>query len=174
MADMTTSSSVTEIVVAIWPPPLAGSIAFACVMFVGMVGNAIIIFTFLRSRQLRTPANIFYVNLAIADLGYNIFFGFLSISTLIHHGAIPFGHTGCFVQAALLCAATPAGFDCIGSIAISRYIIIVHPSKKYLTWGVCVGVCLLFCIPAFLFMIPNYAGWSKFVWLFANTISLWF
>ena len=86
VSEFTTSSSVTESMVTIWPPPLAGSIALTCVWAVGMVGNAIIIFTFLKSQQLRIPANIFYVNLAIADLIFNTFYAFISISMLVHDG----------------------------------------------------------------------------------------
>ena len=166
VSEFTTSSSVTESVVTIWPPPLAGSIVLTCVWAVGMVGNAVIIFTFLKSQQLRIPASIFYVNLAIADLIFNTFYAFISISMLVHDGVQYYGDTACFVQATLLMATVPAGFDCIGSIVISRYIIIVHPSKKkYMTWRVCIGVCLLCWIPPCLLVIPNFTGWGRVAWL---------
>ena len=166
MSEFTTPSSVTESVVTVWPPPLAGSIALTSVWDTGMVGNAVIIFTFLRSRQLRVPGNIFYVNLAITDFIFNIFWAFMSMSMLVHDVVNFMGDTACFAQAVLLNATVPAGFDCIGSIAISRYLTIVHPSKKkYLTWRVCLGVCLLCWIPPFLLVIPNFTGWSRFVWL---------
>ena len=165
MAESTTSSSVTESMVTIWPPPLAGSVVLVCVWVVGMTGNSIIIFTFLRSRHLRKPPNMFYVNLAIADFGFNIFAAFLSINMLVHDGARPFGDTTCFTQAFLLGIPVAASFDCIGPIAISRYIVIVHPSKKkYMTWRFCVGVCLFCWIPPILLMMPNVTGWSRFKW----------
>ena len=125
-----------------------------------------IIYTFLRSRRLRIPSNIFYVNLAIADIGFNIFVGFLRISMLVHEGAKPFGDTACFIQAVCVCLVATASFDCICGVTISRYIIIVHPSKKkYLKWRFCIGVCLLCWIPPILLMIPNFTGWSRFAWL---------
>ena len=87
------------------------------------------------------PANLFYVNLAIADFGFNTIIAVISISLLIHDGAKPFGDTSCYVQAVLVNAFSLTSFDCIGSIASSRYIIIVHPGKKlHLTWKVCIGV----------------------------------
>ena len=166
MSEFTTPSSITESVATIWPPPLAGSIALTSVWVTGIVGNAIIIVTFLRSRQLRVPANTFYVNLAIVDIFCNIFWAFISMSMLVHGGVRFLGDTTCFVQATLLMSTTPTGFVCIGSIAISRYVIIVHPSKKkYLTWRVCIGVCLLCWIPSMLLVVPNFTGWSRFAWL---------
>ena len=165
MSDRATPSLVTESVIPIWPPPLAGSIVLLCLMTVGITGNLIIILTYLRSAKLRTPSNMFYVNLAIADLGYNIILGQFSGNMVVYHGDMGFGDITCFVQALGLCLTVPSSFYSIGSIALCRYIIIVNPSKKkYMTWGVCLVVCALCWILPILLMVPAFTGWSRFAW----------
>ncbi|XP_066304356.1 melanopsin [Branchiostoma lanceolatum] len=56
-------------------PPLAHYIvgtAVFCVGCCGMFGNAVVVYSFIKAKGLRTPANFFIVNLALSDLLMNL------------------------------------------------------------------------------------------------------
>ena len=165
MTQLTTSFPVNESEVSIWPPPILGSVFLACILAMGITGNLIIIITYLRSGKLRTPPNILYVNLAIADLTFNLFFTTSVDNMIRHNGGMGFGETFCLVQGFATCLGLMASAYSIGSIAICRYIIIVHPTqKKYLTWGFCLGACALTWLFPILLIVPVFTNFGKLIW----------
>ena len=166
MEEFTTVSmiTVTGSVDRVWPPPIGGIVALTITMVIGIVGNTIIIITFLR-KPLRVPYNMFYINLAIADLNMHLFLVHGLVSVIIHQGAMGFGEKTCLGQGITLCLNALGSFYSIGCIAISRYIIIVVPQKKkYMTWVSCTVVCVACWILPVLLASPIFTGWARMVW----------
>lgn len=53
---------------------------------VGLVGNALVIFVILRSAKMRTAANIYLLNLAVADELFKLSLPFVASSVALRHG----------------------------------------------------------------------------------------
>ena len=166
MYNLTTSSPVRESDVPIWPPPVEGIVVLTLVIVVGMAGNLLIIITYLSSRQLRTPPNMLYVNLALTDLIFNMSWAICVVTNMaIHNGASGFGDSFCFVHGFFLALSYFASTYSIGLIAICRYIIIVNPTKKkYMTWGFCLGACVSSWLLAILLLTPLFTDFGRLVW----------
>lgn len=68
----------------------AGIVAIQCiyalVCLMGLVGNALVIFVTLRSAKMRTAANIYLLNLAVADELFKLSLPFVASSVALRHG----------------------------------------------------------------------------------------
>ena len=165
MSEWTSSTPVTGSVVTVWPAPIGGVVVIGCIASTGILGNILILITYLRSRPLRVPHNMFYINLAIADLGFVVFEAQALVNLVQFHGARGWGDTTCFVQGLGLGMNIAVSFYSIGLIAISRYIIIVHPAKKkYMMWWFCTVLCVGCWIAAILLVVPTFTQWARLSW----------
>ena len=165
MTDVITSIPLNVTGVTSWPPSVAGIVVLCFLVLVGMAGNIIIIITYLKSRQLRTPPNILYVNLALADLLFDFVTVHIISNLIVHNGANGFGATECLVQGIGLHVVTPSSYYSIASIAVCRYIIIVTPTRKrYMTWVVCTGVCVGCWLLPVIVLTPSYLGYGRYTW----------
>ncbi|XP_045882086.1 melanopsin isoform X1 [Meles meles] len=141
----------------------------------GMLGNLMVIYTFCRStslqlptlcrtRGLRTPSNMFIINLAVSDFFMSftqapVFF----ISSL--HKRWFFGEAGCEFYAFCGAVFGITSMITLMAIALDRYLVITHPlaaigvvSKRRAAL-VLVGVWLY----ALAWSLPPFFGWSAYV-----------
>ncbi|XP_076980562.1 melanopsin [Tamandua tetradactyla] len=130
----------------------------------GMLGNLTVIYTFCRSRSLRTPANMFIINLAVSDLFMSVTQAPIFFTSSLYKQWI-FGETGCEFYA--FCGALFGITSMITLMAISldRYLAITHPlatvgmvSKRRAAL-VLLGVWLY----ALAWSLPPFFGWSAYV-----------
>jgi r-opsin len=151
-----------------FPPmnPLWHSIlGFAMVIFglTSCVGNYIVISVFTSNRSLRTPSNLFVVNLAFSDF----LMMFSMAPPLImnsYHGTWTFGPLACELY-----AAAGSLFGCVSiwsmvMIAMDRYNVIVNGmSGKPLTSGGAMTKIALIWILSLVWTGAPFFGWNRYV-----------
>ena len=146
-------------------PPLFGKIVLSVVCAFGLAGNCLIIIQYIRCRTLRSAPNLFIINLAVADLSFQICLGPLVSNMVAHNGRMGYGELGCTIHAfaTVLCAGTSV-FS-MGLIAVSRYVVIVHPQKKHLlSWRLCGILCGCSWVYTVLIILPALLGWGRLGW----------
>lgn len=140
-----------------------GSVILA-IGITGMVGNFLVIYAFSRSRSLRTPANMFIINLAITDLLMCITQSPIFFTTSMHKRWI-FGEKGCELYAFCGALFGICSMITMTVIAIDRYFVITRPLTS-------IGVlsrkrALLILAVAWAYSLgwslPPFFGWSAYV-----------
>uniref|UniRef100_A0A3Q0R1S8 Opsin 4 n=1 Tax=Amphilophus citrinellus TaxID=61819 RepID=A0A3Q0R1S8_AMPCI len=140
-----------------------GSVILA-IGITGMVGNFLVIYAFSRSRSLRTPANMFIINLAITDLLMCITQSPIFFTTSMHKKWI-FGEKGCELYAFCGALFGICSMITMTVIAIDRYFVITRPLTS-------IGVlsrkrALLILAAAWAYSLgwslPPFFGWSAYV-----------
>uniref|UniRef100_A0A3B3SKA4 Opsin 4b n=1 Tax=Paramormyrops kingsleyae TaxID=1676925 RepID=A0A3B3SKA4_9TELE len=130
----------------------------------GMVGNFLVMYAFCRSRSLRTPANMFIINLAIADFLMCITQTPIFFITSMHKRWI-FGETACELYAFCGALFGICSMITLTVIAVDRYVVITRPLASIgvlshrrallilaATWGYSLG-----------WSLPPFFGWSAYV-----------
>ncbi|XP_069395170.1 melanopsin-A-like isoform X2 [Paralichthys olivaceus] len=140
-----------------------GSVILA-IGITGMVGNFLVIYAFSRSRSLRTPANMFIINLAITDLLMCVTQAPIFFTTSMHKRWI-FGEKGCELYAFCGALFGICSMITLTVIAIDRYFVITRPLTS-------IGVlsrkrAFLVLVAAWLYSLgwslPPFFGWSAYV-----------
>ncbi|XP_070696795.1 melanopsin-A [Pempheris klunzingeri] len=140
-----------------------GSVILA-IGITGMVGNFLVIYAFCRSRSLRTPANMFIINLAITDLLMCVTQTPIFFTTSMHKRWI-FGEKGCELYAFCGALFGICSMITLTVIAVDRYFVITRPLTS-------IGVlsrkrALLILMAAWVYSLgwslPPFFGWSAYV-----------
>ena len=160
-----------EVVHEYWarfPPqhPLVGDmlgIAIFCLWCISFCGNLCVIFIFLAEKSLRTPTNIFIVNLAFSDLCMITTQGLPCSINLFFGDHWMFGALLCRVYACLggifgtgsLLTMVVIGYDRYNVICKGYTRTKITPLMAFilllLIWLYCIGVC-----------IPPFFGWGEY------------
>ncbi|KAM3912547.1 melanopsin [Leptodactylus fuscus] len=130
----------------------------------GTLGNFLVIYAFCRSRSLRSPANMFIINLAISDFCMSITQAPVFFATSLHKRWI-FGEKGCELYAFCGALFGITSMITLMVIAVDRYFVITRPlasigvmSKKRAVL-ILLGVWLY----ALSWSLPPFFGWSAYV-----------
>ncbi|XP_029466555.1 melanopsin [Rhinatrema bivittatum] len=130
----------------------------------GMLGNFLVIYAFCRSRSLRTPANIFIINLAISDFLMSVTQAPTFFATSLHKRWI-FGEKGCELYAFCGAIFGITSMITLTVISVDRYFVITRPlasigmmSKKRAVL-ILLGVWLY----SLAWSLPPFFGWSAYV-----------
>ncbi|XP_063814893.1 melanopsin isoform X2 [Pseudophryne corroboree] len=130
----------------------------------GTLGNFLVIYAFCRSRSLRSPANMFIINLAISDFFMSITQAPVFFATSLHKRWI-FGEKGCEFYAFCGALFGITSMITLMVIAVDRYFVITRPlasigvmSKKRAVL-ILLGVWLY----ALAWSLPPFFGWSAYV-----------
>ncbi|KAG8551870.1 hypothetical protein GDO81_004315, partial [Engystomops pustulosus] len=130
----------------------------------GTLGNFLVIYAFCRSRSLRSPANMFIINLAISDFCMSITQAPVFFATSLHKRWI-FGEKGCELYAFCGALFGITSMITLMVIAVDRYFVITRPlasigvmSKKRAVL-ILLGVWLY----ALAWSLPPFFGWSAYV-----------
>ncbi|XP_075935097.1 melanopsin-A-like [Anarhichas minor] len=130
----------------------------------GMIGNLLVIYAFSKSRSLRTPANMFIINLAITDLLMCVTQAPIFFTTSMHKRWI-FGEKGCELYAFCGALFGICSMITLTVIAVDRYFVITRPLTS-------IGVltrkrALLILLGAWFYSLgwslPPFFGWSAYV-----------
>ncbi|XP_039963388.1 opsin Rh3 isoform X1 [Bactrocera tryoni] len=129
---------------------------------ISMCGNGVVVYVFSAAKSLRTPSNIFVINLAICD-----FFMMMKTPVFIYnsfHRGFELGNFGCQVYG-ILGAFTGIGASTTNAlIAYDRYNVITKPMEGKMTHGKAVMMVLSVYIYALPFVIGCVTEtWGKFV-----------
>ncbi|XP_037353570.1 melanopsin [Talpa occidentalis] len=130
----------------------------------GMLGNMTVIYTFCRSRGLRTPANMFIINLAVSDFLMSFTQAPVFFASSLYKQWL-FGETGCEFYAFCGALFGITSMITLTAIALDRYLVITRPlatigvvSKRRAAL-VLLGVWLY----ALAWSLPPFFGWSAYV-----------
>uniref|UniRef100_A0A669CN55 Opsin 4b n=1 Tax=Oreochromis niloticus TaxID=8128 RepID=A0A669CN55_ORENI len=140
-----------------------GVVIFA-VGITGLLGNFLVIYAFCRSRSLRTPSNIFIINLAVTDFLMCLTQTPIFFITSMHKHWI-FGKKGCELYAFCGALFGICSMMTLMVIAVDRYVVITRPlaslgvmsRKKAFTT---VAVAWLYSMG---WSLPPFFGWSAYV-----------
>ncbi|NP_001279357.1 melanopsin-A-like [Callorhinchus milii] len=130
----------------------------------GMVGNLLVVYAFCRSKSLRTPANMFIINLAISDFFMSATQPPVFFVTSLHKRWI-FGEKACELYAFCGALFGITSMITLMTIALDRYFVITKPlasigviSKKR-AMVILLGVWLY----SMGWSLPPFFGWSAYV-----------
>ncbi|XP_036782470.2 melanopsin [Manis pentadactyla] len=130
----------------------------------GMLGNLTVIYTFCRSRGLRTPANMFIINLAVSDFLMSFTQAPIFFASSLYKRWL-FGEAGCEFYAFCGALSGITSMITLMAIALDRYLVIMHPLAavgvvtKRRAGLVLLGIWLY----ALAWSLPPFFGWSAYV-----------
>ncbi|XP_017290986.1 melanopsin-A [Kryptolebias marmoratus] len=140
-----------------------GSVILA-IGITGIIGNILVIYAFSRSRSLRTPANMFIINLAITDLLMCITQSPIFFTTSMHKKWI-FGEKGCELYAFCGALFGICSMITLTVIAIDRYVVITRPlaSIGVLSRKRALLILMAVWVYSLGWSLPPFFGWSAYV-----------
>uniref|UniRef100_A0A3B4TF41 Opsin 4 n=1 Tax=Seriola dumerili TaxID=41447 RepID=A0A3B4TF41_SERDU len=140
-----------------------GSVILA-IGITGMVGNFLVIYAFSRSRSLRTPANMFIINLAITDLLMCVTQTPIFFTTSMNKRWI-FGEKGCEIYAFCGALFGICSMITLTVIAVDRYFVITRPltSIGVLSRKRAFFILVAAWVYSLGWSLPPFFGWSAYV-----------
>ena len=136
-------------------------ILYIIVIFLGAVGNALVVMTVVRTRKLWNATNIFIANLAFADVFVCVFDLPVSAYYQITDDWI-FGEALCRVIPVCFAVVVYASTLTLTMISVDRYLLIVLPFRRRMP--VSVAVVMVVCIAAMAIAVASpIALYSKYV-----------
>jgi allatostatin receptor len=132
-------------------------ILFSMIIFIGVVGNGLVIAVIIRTKKLHTSTNKFLVNLALSDilfLACCVPFQTYKFASL----KWPFGEIWCKIIQYLLFISTYVTIWTLVCIAGIRYVILVKRNSRVrmLLNGMCVEICMCLWIVMFFVHVPTF------------------
>ncbi|XP_010775951.1 opsin 4b [Notothenia coriiceps] len=130
----------------------------------GMLGNLLVIYAFCRSRSLRTPSNIFIINLAITDLLMCVTQTPTFFINSMHKRWI-FGKKGCEIYAFCGALFGICSMITLMVIAVDRYVVITRPLASLGGMSRRKALCILAAAWVYSagWSLPPFFGWSAYV-----------
>ncbi|XP_044033852.1 melanopsin-A-like isoform X2 [Siniperca chuatsi] len=130
----------------------------------GMLGNFLVIYAFCRSRSLRTPSNIFIINLAVTDLLMCLTQTPIFFITSMHKRWI-FGKKGCELYAFCGALFGICSMITLTVIAVDRYMVITRPlaSLGMMSRRKALSIVAAAWVYSMGWSLPPFFGWSAYV-----------
>ncbi|NXN19216.1 NPFF2 protein, partial [Indicator maculatus] len=129
-------------------------ISYLLIFLLCMLGNGVVCFTVLRSRQMRTVTNLFILNLAVSDLLVGIF---CMPTTLLDNiiAGWPFGSLVCKLSGMVQGISVSASVFTLVAIAVDRFRCVVRPFRRKPSTAAAVAVIALIWLLAVAIMCPS-------------------
>ncbi|XP_055006540.1 melanopsin-A-like [Boleophthalmus pectinirostris] len=148
-------------------PDHAHYIIGVVILFVGItgiLGNFLVVYAFCRSRSLRTPSNIFIINLAIADFLMCITQTPTFFVNSMHKRWI-FGRKVCELYAFCGALFGICSMITLMVIAVDRYVVITRPlaSLGVMSRKKALLICAVAWVYSMGWSLPPFFGWSAYV-----------
>ncbi|XP_064617472.1 rhodopsin-like [Liolophura sinensis] len=131
----------------------------------GVFGNFLVIWIFSRTKSLRTPANMFVVNLAISDLTFSAINGFPLLSFSAFYKRWIFGKAACELYGLVGGIFGLMSINTMAMIAIDRYLVIARPLSvmRHMSHKRAFFMLMLVWIWSILWAIPPIFGWGAYI-----------
>uniref|UniRef100_A0A3P9KR21 Neuropeptide FF receptor 2 n=1 Tax=Oryzias latipes TaxID=8090 RepID=A0A3P9KR21_ORYLA len=130
------------------------TVSYLLIFVVCMVGNGVVCFIVLRSKNMRTVTNLFILNLAISDLLVGIFCMPTTLLDNIITGW-PFGSIVCKLSGMVQGISVSASVFTLVAIAVDRFRCIVYPFRQKLTIGTSKMIIVIIWVLALFIMCPS-------------------
>ncbi|XP_039991375.1 melanopsin-A-like [Xiphias gladius] len=130
----------------------------------GLLGNFLVIYAFCRSRSLRTPSNIFIINLAVTDFLMCLTQTPIFFITSMHKRWI-FGKKGCELYAFCGALFGICSMMTLMVIAVDRYVVITRPlaSLGLMSHRKALSIVAVAWVYSMGWSLPPFFGWSAYV-----------
>ncbi|KAM3599770.1 uncharacterized protein V6R79_011209 [Siganus canaliculatus] len=130
------------------------TVSYLLIFLVCMVGNGVVCFIVLRSKNMRSVTNLFILNLAISDLLVGIF---CMPTTLVDNiiTGWPFGSVVCKLSGMVQGISVSASVFTLVAIAVDRFRCIVYPFKQKLTIATSKLIIIIIWVLAVSIMCPS-------------------
>ncbi|XP_037609922.1 melanopsin-A-like isoform X1 [Sebastes umbrosus] len=130
----------------------------------GMLGNFLVMYAFCRSRSLRTPSNIFIINLAVTDFLMCLTQTPIFFITSMHKRWI-FGKKGCELYAFCGALFGICSMMTLMVIAVDRYVVITRPlaSLGAMSRRKALSILAAAWLYSAGWSLPPFFGWSAYV-----------
>ncbi|XP_038058553.1 uncharacterized protein LOC119729831 [Patiria miniata] len=136
------------------------------ILLLSVVGNSLVLTAIYRDIKLRNTASVYVANLATADL----LNGLLTMPLIVACSVLgewPFGPALCSLSGALTTLFCSVSVFTLGTIAVDRYIAIVHP-LRYSTLmtrrKIVASICVTWLQAVILSALPM-LGWSSYLYI---------
>ncbi|XP_006797790.1 neuropeptide FF receptor 2a [Neolamprologus brichardi] len=129
-------------------------VSYLLIFLVCMVGNGVVCFIVLRSKNMRTVTNLFILNLAVSDLLVGIFCMPTTLLDNIITGW-PFGSLVCKMSGMVQGISVSASVFTLVAIAVDRFRCIVYPFKQKLTISTATLIIVIIWVLAVSIMCPS-------------------
>ncbi|KAM8885193.1 neuropeptide FF receptor 2-like isoform 2-T2 [Spinachia spinachia] len=129
-------------------------VSYMLIFLVCMVGNGVVCFIVLRSKNMRTVTNLFILNLAVSDLLVGIFCMPTTLLDNIITGW-PFGSLVCKMSGMVQGISVSASVFTLVAIAVDRFRCIVYPFKQKLTISTASLIIVIIWVLAVSIMCPS-------------------
>lgn len=144
-----------------WAHQLAGTFLF----FVGALGffeNGMVLFTFYKSKHLRTATNIFIIGLSLGDMCMVVFGNPLAWTSAMN-GAWFAGEFMCYWEGFVVYTFGLSSLYVLTAVSLDRYIVIAKPLKAaFITKRVAVLAVMSCYGGGLLWSIFPFFGWGKY------------
>ncbi|XP_058715446.1 substance-P receptor isoform X4 [Poecile atricapillus] len=134
--------------VALW------AAAYALIVVVAVVGNAVVMWIVLAHKRMRTVTNYLLVNLAFAEASMAALNTVVNFSYAVHNEWY-FGHAYCRFHNFFPIAAVFASIYSMTAIALDRYVAIIHPLRPRLSAAATKALVGLIWLLALLLAAPQ-------------------
>nr|XP_046172693.1 substance-P receptor-like isoform X2 [Oncorhynchus gorbuscha] len=135
--------------IALW------AVAYCSMVCVSMIGNLVVIWIILAHKRMRTVTNYFLVNLAFAEASMSAFNTVINFAYSVHNEWY-FGLGYCRFHNFFPIAAVFASIYSMTSIALDRYMAIIHPLRQRLSSTETRVVIGVIWVLALLLAFPQY------------------
>ncbi|XP_062307199.1 neuropeptide FF receptor 2a [Osmerus eperlanus] len=129
-------------------------VSYLLIFLVCMVGNGVVCFLVLRSKNMRTVTNLFILNLAVSDLLVGIFCMPTTLLDNIITGW-PFGSLVCKMSGMVQGISVSASVFTLVAIAVDRFRCIVYPFKQKLALSTATVIIVIIWVLAVSIMCPS-------------------
>lgn len=131
-------------------------ILYVLITLMSLTGNSLVIMTFAFDRHMRSVTNVFILSLAVADIMVTLTCIPINLGTAFAKYWI-FGHFGCKLVPFFMTFSVACSSLTLCSIALDRYVAIVHPHKlKFLQNPKRAAIFMvLIWVVSFLCSVPN-------------------
>ncbi|KAK8385768.1 hypothetical protein O3P69_016498 [Scylla paramamosain] len=102
---------------------------YLVIMIFGLVGNGLVIFLFIGSRALRSPSNLFILNLAVSDFLLVSMMGAVVHNSLLEAPAM--GRVGCDLYGFIGGLSGTTSIMTLAAISFDRYLVISYPLDPF-------------------------------------------
>lgn len=146
-------------------PKWAHQIAGMTLLFIGMFGfveNCLVLYTFYKSKHLRTATNIFIIGLSMSDMCM-VMLGNPLASTSALNGGWFAGTFMCYWEGFVVYTFGLASLYLLTAVSFDRYVVIAKPLKAALITKRVAVLSVVSCyLLGMLWSIPPFFGWGKY------------
>ncbi|XP_061195078.1 rhodopsin, GQ-coupled-like, partial [Saccostrea echinata] len=132
---------------------------------VGIFGNATVIYIFSTTKNLKTPSNMFIVNLALSDLIFSLVMGFPLLTISSFNKKWIWGNTACELYGLIGGIFGLMSITTLSAISVDRYYAIAHPlqAAHNMTRRKAFTMICLVWVWSLCASLPPLFGWGAYV-----------